>query len=69
MAVKIHMGNLEARIEGLAKDAKGYLLKAKGESKDGNGIQEMEIAVRIIEEMSKKAIKYINEGMKKISRY
>jgi hypothetical protein len=35
------MGNLEARVEGLAKDARGYLLKAKGESKDGNGIQEM----------------------------
>lgn len=69
MAVKIHMGNLEARIEGLAKDARGYLLKAKGESKDGNGIQEMELAVRIIEEMSKKALKYLEQGRKKISRY
>lgn len=69
MAVKIHMGNLEARIEGLAKDARSYLLRAKGESKDGNGIQEMELAVRIIEEMSKKALKYLEQGRKKISRY
>ena len=69
MAVKIHMGNLEARIEGLAKDARGYLLKAKGESKDGNGIQEMELAVRTIEEMSKKALKQLETGIKKISRY
>lgn len=69
MAVKIHMGNLEARVEGLAKDARGYLLKAKGESKDGNGIQEMELAVRTIEEMSKKALKYLETGIKKISRY
>lgn len=69
MAVKIHMGNLEARVEGLAKDARGYLLKAKGESKDGNGIQEMELAVRTIEEMAKKASKYLNDGIKKISRY
>ena len=69
MAVKIHIGNLEARIEGLAKDARGYLLKAKGESKDGNGIQEMELAVRTIEEMSKKALKNLETGIKKISRY
>ena len=69
MAVKIHMGNLEARVEGLAKDARGYLLKAKGESKDGNGIQEMELAVRTIEEMSKKALKHLETGIKKISRY
>jgi hypothetical protein len=69
MAVKIHMGNLEARVEGLAKDARGYLLKAKGESKDGNGIQEMELAVRTIEEMSKKALKQLETGIKKISRY
>ena len=68
MAVKIHMGNLEARIEGLAKDARGYLLKAKGESKDGNGIQEMELAVRTIEEMSKKALKHLETGRKRISR-
>ena len=53
----------------MAKDARAYLLKAKGESKDGSGIQEMELAVRTIEEMAKKATKYLNDGMKRISRY
>lgn len=62
VSLKLTAGNLQARIEGVAKDAREAKLQATGLGRDYAGVEEVKMAADIITQAAEKASKLLQKA-------
>ena len=66
--LRITASNLEARIQGVAEDARAAQLQAKGLGSDYVGVEEVKMATQIYLDAAKKAIEWLKKAERQWKR-